>query len=909
MAVRRANIGKRRIVIKRGNEYERGGVDGVGEKLNRTVAETTNKAFGSQGTRGAKSIRTLAWEILWETTWIWLLATQQILRRVRLELERESEQEMNLEVPEYERGSSVGISTPESEPRGRSISPFSIARGSPSVEAEPANEAAIMENLSRFRNVMPMPGGPGAPSFEGANVTEFTERYEELCEDFGLGESEVVKRLPRYCESTIGQFIKNLPEYDAGKWKAFKEVLLEEFKEYDSHQQKFSILFLETLMNTPRTEDSDLRQYVRQFSAVSTRLVAKGMLETYTQGVWFLRGLPENTRNRIIRKKKVKIDVPTTINFKILCEEVMEMCASNVAAREFNSGGAKTKVMEGLVKQSIVKTETSNAGLKFGAPVVPVTAAAAVTGDQMADLMDGFKKMTLSLVQHQQSQQGQQNWRPQGQGLRAIDGPRRPGPQGRGGQVNAIAAEGGYYEEGGGVNRMGAYGGPGNFKCWYCGDSGHQKRACEALGEDINKGLCHINSYGKLCVGRYSDAARPIHLYPDITERENILRRWESQGRPTEGAAVGQAPTLAGKEKASEVRGQERAVQQGSVNSIGAMVAVVDYGGEDDGYNPETGDSSSDSEGCEEIVVGNVAAARVETRREPPKKWENASRINKQRQKEEEKFARPKIPKHVGWSEGPLKMDLDESPEPGLPKATPIVATPQLAEKQRKDKVDGGSRKKRETLGDLLKGAVEAEAILDRVLTTELTMTVKELIALSEPMRDLIFKKREVASTAGGGPTPTQGHVNLIALRNPVLVASSPKVKIMVNGGEPLVTILDSGAEMNVITRQAADKFGLAIKRQDRVSMVVYDGNASAFCGICENVEISIGGLRVLQHLYVSESGTHSLLLGQPFVFAVEMGFEYEGACQYAVMKRGGQEVKVKCAELRGAGTEVSGED
>ena len=66
------------------------------------------------------------------------------------------------------------------------------------------------------------------------------------------------------------------------------------------------------------------------------------------------------------------------------------------------------------------------------------------------------------------------------------------------------------------------------------------------------------------------------------------------------------------------------------------------------------------------------------------------------------------------------------------------------------------------------------------------------------------------------------------------------------NRGELLVTILDTRADMNVITRQATDKFGLAIRNQSEVSIVPYTGDASTFCGVCENVEVAIGGLRVL---------------------------------------------------------------
>ena len=80
---------------------------------------------------------------------------------------------------------------------------------------------------------MPIPGGLGVPSFEGMNITEFLERYEELGADFGLSEPEAVKRIPQYCKITIEQFIRNLPEYENGVWENFKKVLLKEFKKYN----------------------------------------------------------------------------------------------------------------------------------------------------------------------------------------------------------------------------------------------------------------------------------------------------------------------------------------------------------------------------------------------------------------------------------------------------------------------------------------------------------------------------------------------------------------------------------------------------------------------------------------------------------------------------------------------------
>ena len=57
-----------------------------------------------------------------------------------------------------------------------------------------------------------------------------------------------------------------------------------------------------------------------------------------------------------------------------------------------------------------------------------------------------------------------------------------------------------------------------------------------------------------------------------------------------------------------------------------------------------------------------------------------------------------------------------------------------------------------------------------------------------------------------------KGKLNLVTKRKPILIADSPKFKVKINEGELAITILNSRAEINVITRKAANRFGLAIK-------------------------------------------------------------------------------------------------
>ena len=87
--------------------------------------------------------------------------------------------------------------------------------------------------------------------------------------------------------------------------------------------------------------------------------------------------------------------------------------------------------------------------------------------------------------------------------------------------------------------------------------------------------------------------------------------------------------------------------------------------------------------------------------------------------------------------------------------------------------------------------------------------------------------------------------LRLLRLR-PVFVANSPKAVVRVNRNDPVVTLLDTGVEINIITRRAADRYRLAIRKDPKLIIVTYDRAATAFYGIYEDVEISVRGVKVL---------------------------------------------------------------
>ena len=63
-----------------------------------------------------------------------------------------------------------------------------------------------------------------------------------------------------------------------------------------------------------------------------------------------------------------------------------------------------------------------------------------------------------------------------------------------------------------------------NFSYYYYRGLNYIKRDYNTLKIDIKEGLYYINRFKKIYIGLYLEIARLVYIYPDLIERENILR-------------------------------------------------------------------------------------------------------------------------------------------------------------------------------------------------------------------------------------------------------------------------------------------------------------------------------------------------------------------------------------------------
>jgi|SRR6266487_2091508 len=104
----------------------------------------------------------------------------------------------------------------------------------------------------------------------------------------------------------------------------------------------------------------------------------------------------------------------------------------------------------------------------------------------------------------------------------------------------------------------------------------------------------------------------------------------------------------------------------------------------------------------------------------------------------------------------------------------------------------------------------------------------------------------------------------------------TPKLKVQVNNKTLVYTILNTKAEINVITSKIAKAARLAIYTNSRLTLVSHTSDKRQFDRICKDIEIDIGGIKTYKPIFVITSIDHRLILGQPYIFSSKLTISAE---------------------------------
>ncbi len=104
----------------------------------------------------------------------------------------------------------------------------------------------------------------------------------------------------------------------------------------------------------------------------------------------------------------------------------------------------------------------------------------------------------------------------------------------------------------------------------------------------------------------------------------------------------------------------------------------------------------------------------------------------------------------------------------------------------------------------------------------------------------------------------------------------SSKAKVRLGDGFNVIAFLDTGIEINVMTRKIIKDMGLVIRRGPKLKLIFHTSHSHFFLGLCEEVEVAIGGLKIKHPIFVVKYEDHDLVLGQPFLNSVKFSQEYK---------------------------------
>jgi hypothetical protein len=128
-----------------------------------------------------------------------------------------------------------------------------------------------------------------------------------------------------------------------------------------------------------------------------------------------------------------------------------------------------------------------------------------------------------------------------------------------------------------------------------------------------------------------------------------------------------------------------------------------------------------------------------------------------------------------------------------------------------------------ERLAIKLQNTTKPTVLLDKILDQTIPeITIREIISCSEAVCKLMFRNVRNYSTK------PEVRVNSIRMSSDEMynyMATTLKVKVSLDGSRAVQAILDSGAEVNVITQNLTDKLGLLVRPDVNLVIVVYTGD------------------------------------------------------------------------------------
>ena len=418
--------------------------------------------------------------------------------------------------------------------------------------------------------------------------------------------------------------------------------------------------------------------------------------------------------------------------------------------------------------------------------------------------------------------------------------------------------------------------------CYQCDEPGHYARTCPKMSELVAQGRCHCGDDGRWRWGTPSQPGATIAYRRGAGSKVDQIRK--ELNILVSAASAPSAVAFTPVEKATRATVESVDVLADSDEEVDDWVRDFEY----EVLNVEVDDAK----------VVEVAAKALEKERKAGRGpsepvLDAARRITKSQAKKDSALPAAKNQRPGKYTapdvsgDGPVTIfdggaDDTDTEMGDSPPVMPGTQTTAERLAQDKAKEPTKPRQRNPYLGNMMKdhAANPPVPLIQKILDAPVPgVSVRDLIENCEAVRKAMFKplKQEMANQLGKTLEKESGYkvthnVNTTGahIRDRPYSAQCPKMVIDLNG-LAMPALLDSGAEVCLMSRKVADLAGIPFVPCDTISITDAGDNSTFICGVCEGASVSIGPVSVTVPFLVTEKSSHAVILGMPYWGATEL--------------------------------------
>ncbi|KAF9054753.1 hypothetical protein BJ165DRAFT_1316552, partial [Panaeolus papilionaceus] len=737
---------------------------------------------------------------------------------------------------------------------------------------------------------LPVPRSSSAPLFDGKYVNDFLDTLEHHARVAALPETELPKLIAKYCTDEVKAVIRYNPVLAGVDWKATKELFIELYGAEDLPPKASLEQLRSFIRDSVRGRDfatrADLDRYHRGYVTLAHQLLHDSVIDDAEMRFKFLIGLPKNTRQFVVSKlpaTNTQISNPPAIK-NVITIINQRFDPSHIESYSLGFDGSDSE--DDLISAAPVPSKPIVTSISSSQPTTAGNPPkrSAPTSD-IDTLTQQLQQLSLNQAQMQQMMQN---------ALSIVSSQNRPP------RANT------------------------NRNCFICGQTDTHRlhpRHCPETAKLISESLIRYDTQRDRYVQMDgSDLPQvPFGMTGGVAQHLRSLRGNNARRDPP--------PHIASASTVSLMMGSDR-VLQGDVYALAANYDEHYYEGTSDQLDPHSSFPVTRS--------GKDSSARFDpSKRPPPRKPSHSSfppsgstpRANQP----------PNATANLPSAPVPLKKATDNPQPPAINTRDGYkesMSGPKSKDTEMKNATEASKKPQYRYTSDVQE-QVSADVILDYILKTQLSVSLRDLIGLSPTLQKKIAEttksRREYVTNSGeydlyspeavdilsSGTDPVEiqpasqlmvgdpSVVDSFLLRYSNAVHFKPTKKFAMTtgsftgtlGGQNAKFLVDCGSELNIFPERMLTATGLALDYDGaKWSLKGVNGEAEGLRGVCRDVPIEIGGHRFDHHFFVTRGDMEhqDCILGQPWLqwFAARVDHHRDGMMGIILWKDGDRRVK-----------------